>query len=402
MSYKLAIVVSHPIQHFVPFYRALALSPDIELVVIYASRIGLEPYFDRGMNTMIAWKMDLLGGYESVFLPESDQIHSTAPFDVNNPSVSDELSRQQPDVVLIYGYNLMTSLRALAWCRRRSVPAMMISDSELRTPRSLPIRSIKKLVLPWLLGRFDAFLTVGDCNEDYLRNYGVPDGRFFRSPFTIDENTYLEARKNRALLRGQSRARLGIAEEAVVALTVGKLSPRKRPVDIVETARTFKAAGLPVTPTFVLAGDGTEIDHVRSVAASESLPVLAPGFINVDELPGFYAAADMIVHPSSRDPHPLVMSEAACIGLPLVVSDRVGAVGPTDIARLGQNALQFPCGNISAIVDAVALLTCSPDRRIQMGFASQLIFDQLNIEQSVDGAIKAVRYCAKSDNRNFK
>ena len=39
---KLVIVVSHPIQHFVPFYRALAQEDSIDLTVIFCSRIGCE------------------------------------------------------------------------------------------------------------------------------------------------------------------------------------------------------------------------------------------------------------------------------------------------------------------------------------------------------------------------
>src|SRR4051812_47549201 len=102
---RLAIVVSHPIQHFVPFYRALAREQAIELRVIYASRIGLDSYFDAGMNTQISWNMDLLSGYDHVFLPEAGSIKDTKPLSVNNPSISAALSRWAPDVVLIYGYS---------------------------------------------------------------------------------------------------------------------------------------------------------------------------------------------------------------------------------------------------------------------------------------------------------
>jgi hypothetical protein len=180
VTYKLAIVVSHPIQHFAPFYRALDAHDEINLVVLFASRIGVEPYFDKAMNTTISWKMDLLGGYEHVFLPEASRITSTGPLKVNNPSIGAELARQKPDAVLIYGYNFITSLRALWWCRRHGVPAIMISDSELKTHRSGRTKLIKRLLLPGLLRQFSAFLTVGDCNEAYYAHYGVDRARLFR------------------------------------------------------------------------------------------------------------------------------------------------------------------------------------------------------------------------------
>lgn len=392
MTYKLAIVVSHPIQHFVPFYRALAAQEEIDLVVLFASRIGVKPYFDKAMNTTIAWKMDLLSGYEHVFLPEADRITSTGTMKVNNPSVSVELTRQNPDVVLIYGYNFLTSLRALSWCRRRRVPAMMIADSELKTLRSAGTKLIKRMLLPALLKQFTAFLTVGDCNEEYYEHYGVEHERMFRSPFTIDESTYLSARQDKQRLRAEVRSRLSIPEEEVLALTVGKLSVRKRPADVIDAARRLKSMALPVPVSFLLAGDGEEMERLKAVVRAEGLPVRMAGFINVDELPGFYSAADIIVHPSEQDPHPLVMSEAACIGLPLVISDRVGAAGKSDIARLGENAVVFPCGDAQALADNVASLVSDAEVRARMEKCSQYIYDELNMRRSVEGALLGVRY----------
>lgn len=392
-------MVSHPIQHFAPFYRALTEDGRVHPIVIFASHRGVEPYFDEGMQTMISWNMDLLGGYEHVFLPEADQITSSRPLDVNNPSIAAELARQAPDAVLIYGYNQLTSLRALWWSRRNKIPALMIADSELKTPRSARTKLVKGTTVPSILKQFAAFLTVGDCNEDYYRRYGVDDQRFFRSPFTIDEDTYREARARRVALREAVRAEYRIGEDEIVALTVGKLSERKRARDVVDAARRLKADGAVPELSFLLAGNGEVMDELTKTVARENLPVRLPGFINVDRLAGLYAAADMILHPSSRDPHPLVMSEASCVGLPLVISDRVGAAGPTDIARQGENAIVFPCANVTAIADAIGTLARDNSRRAAMGARSKDIFDELDMRCSVEGAVRAVKHAVSEANR---
>ena len=396
---KLVIVVSHPIQHFVPFYRALEKQRSIDLTVVFCSKIGLEPYFDKAMNTTIAWKMDLLGGYDHVFLLEAENITSTGPRTVNNPSVGVELERQAPDAVLIYGYNFLTSLRALVWCRRNRVPAMMISDSELKTVRSGRTKLLKRMIVPRILRRFDAFLTVGDCNEEYYAHYGAPGNKLFRSPFTIDEGTYQAAHRVRARLRAQRRTELGIAGDEVMALTVGKLSKRKRPFDVVEASRIIKAGGNPSKLRFVFAGNGGEMARLQKIVKDENLPVIFSGFVNVDLLPEYYAAADMIVHPSSRDPHPLVMSEGACVGLPLVISDRVGAAGPTDIARIGENAEVFPLGDVEALANRVSELASDPARRARMAARSREIFDDLDMARSVQGVLDAVEFVTGLDDR---
>lgn len=392
MRPKLVIVVSHPIQHFVPFYRALAAEKGFDLTVIFATRIGVDPYFDKDMNTTIAWKMDLLGGYDHVFLPEAEQITSTSPRNVNNPSVGAELSRQKPGVVMIYGYNYITSLRALWWCKRNRVPAMMISDSELKTQRSRRTTLLKSLLVPRILNRFDAFLTVGDCNEDYYKHYGIPRERLFRAPFTIDEDVYQSAYHDRAALRSKRRSDLGIPPDEILVLTVGKLSKRKRPGDVVDAARRLKSVKLPAPIRFVLAGNGEELERLKHIVKSENLPVLLPGFVNVDVLPEYYAAADMIVHPSSRDPHPLVTCEGSCMGLPLVLSSRVGAIGPTDSARISENAEVFPVTDTAALAQIIENLVRDPARRETMAARSREIFEDLDMRRSVRGTHTAVNF----------
>ncbi|HHL33389.1 MAG TPA: glycosyltransferase [Desulfobulbaceae bacterium] len=397
---RLAIIVSHPIQHFVPFYRALAKVDEIDLTVIYASKIGLSAYFDKDMNEEISWNMDLLSGYNYIFLEEAERIKKTSPLDINNPSVGSRLDEVKPDIVLIYGYNQVTSLRGVRWCRRNEVPAIMISDSELKGVRSRKVRMLKSIIVPAILNKFKAFLTVGDCNEEYYRHYGVQDEKLFRSPFTIDEDVYRKIQLNRQKVRAEERKTIGVSDRDIVILTVGKINDRKRSSDIIEAAKLLESdKTFQFSIKFVVAGNGNKMEELREEAKKMELPVKFLGFINVDRLPDIYAAADIILHPSSKDPHPLVMSEAACVGLPLVVSDRVGAVGVADIARPGENTLVFPCGDVPALAKAIKRLAEDDKLREHMGARSVEIFNELDMRRSVKGLLEAVDFCLKHDNR---
>jgi glycosyltransferase involved in cell wall biosynthesis len=90
------------------------------------------------------------------------------------------------------------------------------------------------------------------------------------------------------------------------------------------------------------------------------------------------------------------MSEGACIGLPLLLSDRVGAAGPTDIARPGENAEVFPVGNVAALVDRAAALAAEPERRTRMSARSREIFDELDMRRSIHGVLDAIAFLAAS------
>lgn len=381
---RLAIVVTHPIQHFVPFYRALAADPGIDLHVLYGTPLGLKPYLDTQMQTEIAWQMDLLSGYSSEFLqemPAGRQSSFTLP---NSRVIGARLNAFAPDIILIYGYAQMNSLRAIAWARRRKVPVMMISDSE-RAARNAPVReAVKKCVIPLIYRYISVFLSVGDKNESYYRYYGTPPDRIFRSPFTIDEGAFEAAAAERAAMRIELRSHLGIAFDARIMLYVGKLYPGKRPADLV--AAMTSLSGVPGIHA-VIAGNGEQFAELKTAAAGNTHFL---GFVNVDRLPGIYAAADALIVPSEVDRHPLVCSEAACMGLPMILSDRIGAVGPTDVAREGENALIFPSGDVAKLACLIEALATDDPRRAAMGKRSLEIFDECDLAASVAGIHRGI------------
>ncbi len=387
---RLAIVATHPIQHFVPLYRALAVDPRIELHVIFGSPLGVEAYFDAQMQTEIAWKMDMLAGYSSEFLGDSSPDKQSSFWYPNSDNIGKRLSAFDPQVVLVYGYAQINVLRTLFWCRMHRVPALMISDSE-RSARSAGRReTIKRFLIPLIYRNISGFLSVGDRNEAYYQYYGAPKNHIFRSPFTIDEDNYTNTLARRDQARSDLRRRLGLRDDDVLILYVGKLYPSKRPGDLIDEMVRLRAQQRSENLPIVVAGNGEQFDTLRRVAHQEQINVHFLGFINVDELPAIYAASDALVVPSEIDRHPLVCSEAACMGLPIIISDRVGAVGMTDIARPDVNALVYPCGDVARLSEAMASIAEQPDLRNKLSLASHSVFSESNMQASVKGIIAAI------------
>ena len=71
---RLAVLVSHPIQYFVPVYRELARRDDISLSVIFHTRVGVDSYYDPGFGKVVQWDIPLLDGYQSTFLSSRTQL----------------------------------------------------------------------------------------------------------------------------------------------------------------------------------------------------------------------------------------------------------------------------------------------------------------------------------------
>jgi len=377
---RFAIVASHPIQHFAAYYRALAAHPQVRLRTIFMSRGGADGYFDREMNCDIVWRTNLLEGYDHCFLPQRNRFGSTG--------VTAALRTFAPHAVLAYGYSGRLALEALVACKAMRIPLMMTGDSELLRARSVIARAAKSFVLPRILNAYSAILSIGDENRRYWREYGVRDDVFFHVPLPIDEPAFLAARAQRDALRAAFRAQHKIADDECVALFVGKLSARKRPGDLLRAMRRVKGER---RLRAIFAGSGAL--HAQLRAAPDESDAIFLGFVNLDALPQVYAAADILVHPAEHDPHPLVCAEAACMGLPLLLSDRVGAAGAGDIARPHENALQFPCGDTEALAKLLILLHDDMPVRRRMSEASQNIYDSLNLQRSVAGTLAALDHC---------
>ena len=66
----------------------------------------------------------------------------------------------------------------------------------------------------------------------------------------------------------------------------------------------------------------------------------------------------------------LAMSEAIYCGLPVVASDRVGSIGPTDDVIPGVNGWSYPCGDVAALAGLLAELMKNPMQLEKAGKAS--------------------------------
>jgi glycosyltransferase involved in cell wall biosynthesis len=129
----------------------------------------------------------------------------------------------------------------------------------------------------------------------------------------------------------------------------------------------------------LLIGSGELEEDLRQFGLSGD-HVRITGFVNQSMIPYHIKLVDVLVISSEQDPHPLVATEAAICGVPLVVSDMCGLYGPNDILREGENGFVYPCGNIPALVSRLVRLLDDPDLRISMGRRSIELAEQQSAE----------------------
>lgn len=389
---RFAAVVSHPIQHYAPMFRDLAAIRGMVVRVLYCCDWGVREYVDRDFGTALAWDVPLLEGYESEFLPARRRPVAISFMQIDNPTVGERLAAFRPDVVWLHGYGLRTLWRARHWCVRNGVRTLHFGDSELLHHRTPLKRMVKRLFLSWYYRPIDAFITIGDNNEAYYRHYGVPQAKLFRGACPVDVSRFRKAIEAAPGSRRAMRRRFGLDEDAVVVLFSGKFIPRKRPLDTVRAVSTCQGTSKTrIQALLIGSGPGEPTIRAEIERLGAGGTVKLAGFVNQSEMPLVLHAGDMLVVSSDMDPHPLVVTEAMAAGNPIIASDRVGCVGPTDAARPGVNAIVYPCGDTAALAEAIRALAEDPDRRRHMAAASVDLAWTQDTLACVRGVLTAIR-----------
>lgn len=343
-------------------------------MVIFCTNKGLEAYHDQNFSRMVKWSRLKLDFPHQFLAPES----KSASKSEGDPALLHErLAAFDPAIVVVYGYAQAIQRSAIAWARKQKKKIAMIADSELRQNRGLVKSTIKKILLPRFLRNIDYFLTVGDANESYFRRYGVEDRRFIRTSFPIDTELFDAVSKNKNQVRTAWRLANLVPEDSIVILMVGKFVHWKRQIDLVRFSNSLDAGRRNIT--VVLVGSGPEEANLKLAAERVGAGgIIFAGFVDPVQLVNYYAAADIYVHCSEREPHSLAISEATYSGLPCVVSSRCGSYGPTDDVRHGMNGLVYECGadaalrrTILSLVDDAKLRRCMGAESLEISRAHQ-------------------------------
>ena len=219
----------------------------------------------------------------------------------------------------------------------------------------------------------DVVLVVTQVWRDILAaEYDVPSAVV---PNGVDVARYASGSPARA---AALRASVGAAERPLV-LAVGGIEPRKGTDALVRAlSRLRRTTGL--DPVLAVIGGHSFQDYrgYRDAVLAE-LPalglepghdVLQVGTVPEQDMPSWYAAADVLAFPSVKEGFGLAVLEAMSAGLPVVTSDL-----PVFREYLvpGRDALLVPLGDVPALSDALAATLTDDGLRARLAGAGRAL-----------------------------
>ena len=412
---------------------------------------------DKKFGKAVKWDVDLLEGYDHEFVPNVSARPGTDWFGgLNNPELLQRVKAFAPDAVLQFGYNYKSLVNFdLRWNTKRA-PLLFRGDSHLLAEDSERgkgqeamgtrlKRWMREIGLRLLFRRFACFLAVGKANADYFRAHGVPESKIVRCPHVVDNEFFRrepedtrglkdeetaersetgrqgdqqdeETKRPRALKGRGLRAELGIPEDELVFLFVGKLEEKKQPLLLLEA---FLAADLPkATLLFVGSGDLESALKERAFESSQSSVVSRQSnpaedcklntansrgnvvfleFQNQSAMPDVYRTGSVLVLPSKGryETWGLAVNEAACCGLPAIVSSHVGC--GSDLIEDGATGWIFEAGSVAALRRALETAAASRDRLVAMGEAlKQRVTREYSYQKATEALLAGLAAASKA------
>lgn len=344
---RLAVIASHPIQHFVPVYQRLAEHFDVELKVFYIAENGVADSVDKGFGVSFSWDIPLLENYDHLFLHPGKILDQYSFSSLDCVAINQHMDEFAANAIWIHGYAAKVNWRTiLGQSHKRSI--IYSSDSNLLTKRIWVTQIFKQIAVRFFFSKCSMLIAISEPNELYLKHYGVPTKKIKRSCFPVDIQRLTKQRKQlSASNKNQIRYDNGIAQDAFVLLFSGKLVDYKGVLDLVRARALLAAEEIVI----LFMGDGELRNKIMQLAKELGIndKVSITGFVNQSKIAHYMFASDVLVLPSTKEPFGAVISEALPFGLPIIASNKVGAVGKTDSAQPNKNTLVYQSGNIEEL-----------------------------------------------------
>lgn len=254
-------------------------------------------------------------------------------FDINlfdNPwliGLETAVKNFKPDVIICHGLVSVTSIRLVLLMRQLHNVHLIIDDHMTYNATRggwfyLFYKFFRVVFSPLFLKKVDAFIAVTPETKNFMnRFYGIPKERITVIPLGVSlDDFYYDG-----IARNSIRKKYDIKNDDLVFIYAGKVVPEKGVHLFVEAA--LKLSKKSDKYKFLIVG-GQTTSYLNSLTLKIKNAKKEHLFHFVDAVPNrdlhkYYSSADVGVWPLQCS---MTMLEAAACGLPIIISDKCGAI----------------------------------------------------------------------------
>lgn len=295
-----------------------------------------------------------------------------------------ELRSIKPEVVVVSGWDQLAYYLAYLYCKKNKIKFVVWSGST-QYEKSFK-RWLTKPLVKMLIKGADNFIAYGSRARKYLISLGAKPEKIYISFNTTDLESYEKNSLKYQQNKEQIKEELNLKDKKVI-FYYGQLIDRKGLRFLINAYALAKKQNTHLS--LIICGEGREREKLDTMIKRQKIgDVLLrkdPGDEGVSK---FFAISDLFILPSKEEVWGLVVNEAMAIGLPVIVTERVGS--SADMVKTGSNGYVVPYGDIKQLSSRMLQILSSDNLRKKMSLYSKKIISKFLPGKTVIEFIKAI------------
>lgn len=306
-----------------------------------------------------------------------------------NKNVISTIKKYNPDVVIVSGYDSFAYWQAFLYCKIYKKKFILWNGTTMFSTGS--IKGLRGVLKQIIIRGADKYIAYGTKAKEYLEYFGANPIDIFVTTNTVDMNHFkdnVNLYRNNVSLREKRKK-----YPEILLLYVGQLITRKGILQVLKALKNLncKRTG------FVVIGSGPEENTLKQFCQENNLKnVYFEGFKQIEELPEYYALADVFILPSLEEVWGLVVNESLASGLYVLSSKYAGA--SYDLVRSGWNGEVFDANNVQEIVELIKkTIKKLPEIKNRRDEISKRACEEFSIYKSADVFIRCIQNFSKNE-----
>lgn len=374
---KILLLTNMITPYRIPLYNLVAEQNFFKLKVVALADI--EKNRDWQINkSKIKFDYDILEGWQKYFLLQKKEL--TIHF---NKGVFKKLEEFYPDIVITSGYNSLAYWQAFLYCKIYKKKYVLWNGTTLLSAGS--IQGLKGQLKRMIIRGANDYIVYGTKAKEYLEYFGAKPNHIHIATNTVDMDYFrLEVNKyrNEDFISEKHQE-----YPEILLLYVGQLILRKGVLQILKALEELKD----IRVGLMVVGSGPEENNLKQYCKENGLRnIYFESFKQQEELPKYYALADIFVLPSFEEVWGLVVNEALASGLYVLGSKYAGA--SYDLIEPGWNGEIFEPNNIQEIVELIKkTIEKLPNIKSRRDEISKKASEKFNINKSAEVFIECIQ-----------